>query len=47
VYWKVVASHEVLVRGIAETEDEACAHAADAKRDAKRKANTSSNDCLG
>jgi hypothetical protein len=36
-YWEVVASYDVLARGIAETENEALAQAADAKRDAERR----------
>jgi len=36
-YWEVVAGYDVLARGIAETENEALAEAADAKQNAERR----------
>jgi hypothetical protein len=36
-YWEVVAGYDVLARGIAETENEALAQAAQAKRNAERR----------
>ena len=31
-YWEIVAGHEVMARGLADTHEEACSQAAEAKR---------------